>query len=82
MAQGQQRPASSKTFDIGGIKKKLTAAGVKDVGQNKLCVPFQFMYALSSNFADGDKRLAHAHRFCSNTSSKHHDSATRKRKSS
>ena len=70
------RLASTKTFDVGGTKKELTAAGVKDASPTKLCVPFQFMYALSSNFADDDKRLDYAHRFCSNTGSKHHDSAT------
>ena len=55
--QGQNgRPASSKTFAVAGIKKELTAAGI-DVGPSKLCVPFQFMYAMSSNFGDDDKRL-------------------------
>ena len=58
------RPASSKTFDVAAVKKELTAAGVKDVSARKLCVPFQFMYALSSTFADDDKRLAYAYRFC------------------
>ena len=43
---------------------------------SKLCVGFQFMYALSSNFDDDDKRLAYAHRFCAHAGSKHHDSVT------
>ena len=75
--QGQGgRPASTKTFDVAGIKKELIAAGVKDVSASKLCVPFQFMYAMSTNNTDDDKRLAHAHRFCNNTSHKHHNSVT------
>ena len=47
-----------------------------DVGPSKLCVPFQFMYALSTNNTDDDKRLAYAHRFCSNARHKHHNSVT------
>ena len=32
-----------------GVKKELTAAGATDVvGPSKLCVPFQFMYAMST----------------------------------
>ena len=34
------------------------------------------MYAMSSNFGDDDKRLAYAHRFCSNTRHGHHNSVT------
>ena len=67
------RPASTKTFDAGAIKKELAAAGVS---ATKICVPFQFMYALSSTFPDDDKRLAYAHRFCHNQSHAHHKSVT------
>ena len=70
----QGQPASKKTFDVAAIKKSLLAAG--NAGANKLCVGFQFMYALSSSFDDDDKRLAHAHRFCAHSSSRHHDSVT------
>ena len=70
-----QRP-STKTFDVAAIKKSLLAAGNADVSASKLCVGFQFMYALSSNFDDDDKRLAYAHRFCAHAGSKHHDSVT------
>ena len=70
------RDESDRTFDVSGVKKELLAAGVKDVGGNKLCVPFQFMYALSSSFTDDDRRLAHAHRFCSNTRHSNHNSVT------
>ena len=69
-----ERP-STKTFDVAAIKKSLIAAGNADVSA-KLCVGFQFMYALSSNFEDDDKRLAYAHRFCAHAGSKHHDSVT------
>ena len=69
---GQQ--ASTKTFDVAAIKKSLLASG--NAGASKLCVGFQFMYALSSRFDDDDKRLAHAHRFCAHASSRHHDSVT------
>ena len=73
--QGQGgRPASTKTFDVAGIKKELTAAGVKDVSASKLCVPFQFMYAMSTNFGDDDYRLAHAYRFCPCPNDHGHDS--------
>ena len=68
--------ASTKTFDLAAVKKSLTAAGNADVSATKLCVGFQFMCALSSNFDDDDKRSAYAHRFCSHASSKHHDSVT------
>ena len=44
--------------------------------RSKLCVPFQFMYALSTTFTDDDKRLAHAHRFCNNPRHQHHNSVT------
>jgi hypothetical protein len=70
------RPKEAKTFDVAGIKKELTAAGVKDVSTSKLCVPFQFMYALSTSITDDDKRLAHAHRFCHHPQHKHHNSVT------
>ena len=70
------RPASTKTFAVDGVKKELTAAGVKDVSASKFCVPFQFMYAMSSNFADDDKRLAYAHRFCNKARHAHHNSVT------
>ena len=63
-------------FGMVGVKKELTAAGNSDVSATKLCVPVQFIYALSPNFGDDDKRLAYAHRFCSNTGAKHHDSVT------
>ena len=69
---GQQ--PSKKTFDVTAIKKSLLAAG--NASASKLCVGFQFMYALSSNFEDDDKRLAYAHRFCAHAGSKHHDSVT------
>ena len=69
---GQQ--SSTKTFDVAAIKKSLLASG--NAGASKLCVGFQFMYALSSRFDDDDKRLAHAHRFCAHASSRHHDSVT------
>ena len=68
------RPPGSSTSS--GVKKELTAAGVKDVSASKLCVPFQFMYALSTTFTDDDKRLAHARRFCGNSRHQHHNSVT------
>ena len=58
------RQDTSKTFAVDGIKKELTAAGVSNVSSSKLCVPFQFMYAMSTTITDDDKRLAYAHRFC------------------
>ena len=70
------REATTRKFDVGGLKKELSAAGVKDVSASKLCVPFQFMYALSTTFTDDDKRLAHAHRFCSSSRHRHHNSVT------
>ena len=70
------RPEATRKFDVSGVKKELLAAGVKDVGMTKLCVPFQFMYALSTSFTDDDRRLAHAHRFCSNTRHSDHNSVT------
>ena len=70
------REATTRKFDVGGLKKELSAAGVKDVSASKLCVPFQFMYALSTTFTDDDKRLAHAHRFCSCSRQQHHNSVT------
>ena len=70
------REATTRKFDVGGLKKELSAAGVKDVSASKLCVPFQFMYALSTTFTDDDKRLAHAHRFCSSSRHQHHNSVT------
>ena len=75
--RGQKgREATTRKFDVGGLKKELSAAGVKDVSASKLCVPFQFMYALSTTFTDDDKRLAHAHRFCSSSRHQHHNSVT------
>ena len=70
------RPASTKTFDAGGVKRELIAAGVTDVSKRKLCVLFQFMYALSATWADDDKRLAYAHRFCACPKDRYHNSAT------
>ena len=70
------KEASSKTFAVNAIKKELTAAGVSDLGPSKLCVPFQFMYALSTANTDDDSRLAYAHRFCHNPRHKHHNSVT------
>ena len=70
------RDASTRKFDVGGVKKELLAAGVKDVSAAKLCIPFQFMYALSTSFTDDDRRLAHAHRFCSNSRHSGHNSVT------
>ena len=70
------RDATIRKFDVGGLKKELTAAGVKDVSSGKLCVPFQGMYALSTTFTDDDKRLAHAYRFCGNPRHQHHNSVT------
>jgi hypothetical protein len=70
------RDASTRKFDVSGVKKELLAAGVKDVSANKLCVPFQFMYALSTSFTDDDRRLAHAHRFCNNSRHSGHNSVT------
>ena len=67
------RPASTKTFDAGAVKKELAA---DSVNVTKICVPFQFMYALSSNNRDDDKRLAYAHRFCHNPRHAHHNSVT------
>ena len=70
------QPPSSKKFDLTGVKKDLSAAGAKDLSPNKLCVGFQIMYALSSNFADDDKRLAYAYRFCPCPKSGAHNSVT------
>ena len=68
--------ASTKTFDLAAVKKSLAAASNADVSATKLCVGFQFMCALSSNFNDDDKWSAYAHRFCSHASSKHYASVT------
>ena len=76
IAGAKGRPESTRKFDVAGIKKELLAAGVKDVSSTKLCVPFQFMYALSTSFTDDDRRLAHAHRFCNNTRHSDHNSVT------
>ena len=68
--------ASTKKFHLAAVKKSLYAAGNADASASRLCIGFQFMYALSSNFDDDDKRSAYAHRFCAHASSKHHDSVT------
>ena len=70
------RNEATRKFGVGGVKKELTAAGVKEVSPSKLCVPFQFMYALSTTFSDDNRRLAYAHRFCSNPRHQHHNSVT------
>ena len=70
------QPPSSKKFDLTAVKKELRAAGVKGVSSNKLCVGFQFMCALSSNFADDDRRLAYAYRFCSCPNNAAHNPVT------
>ena len=70
------QPPESKKFDLTGVKKDLSAAGVKDVSPHKLCVGFQFMYAMSTNFVDDDTRLAYAYRFCPCPKSGAHNSVT------
>ena len=58
------------------MRKDVVAAGAKDLSSSKLCVAVQFMYALSSNFDDEDKRLAYAYRFCPCPKSGPHNSVT------
>ena len=67
------RPAVDKTFDTGAAMKELAAAGVN---VSKMCVSFQFMYALSTSFTDDDRRLASAHRFCNRHTHADHNSVT------
>ena len=67
------RAETDKTFDVGAIKNELTAAGAN---VRKMCVPFQFMYAMSTSFTDDDRRLVHAHRFCGQHTHADHNSVT------
>ena len=56
------KPECIRSFDAGGVKAAFADFGVENA--DKICVPLQFMYAISMNFGDGDFRLAHAYRFC------------------
>ena len=57
------KPESARSsFDAGAVKADLAELGAENA--DDICAPFQFMYALSSNFGDDDGRLAHAYRFC------------------
>ena len=66
------KPESVRSFDAAGIKADLANFGVENV--DEICVPFQFMYAMSTNFGDDDYRLAHAYRFCPCPHDHGHDS--------
>ena len=66
------KPESVRSFDAAGIKADLADFGVENA--DEICVPFQFMYAMSTNFGDDDYRLAHAYRFCPCPHDHGHDS--------
>ena len=51
----------------------LVESGVENA--DEICMPFQFMYAMSSSFGDDGDRLAHAYRFCPCPQHDGHDSA-------
>ena len=66
------KPESMRSFGAGGVKADLADFGVENA--DEICVPFQFMYAMSTNFGDDDYRLAHAYRFCPCPHDDGHDS--------
>ena len=66
------KPESVRSFDAAGVKADLADFGVENA--DEICVPFQFMYAMSTNFGDDDYRLAHAYRFCPCPHDDGHDS--------
>ena len=66
------KPESVRSFDAAGVKADLADFGVENA--DEICVPFQFMYAMSTNFGDDDYRLAHAYRFCPCPHDHGHDS--------
>ena len=65
-------PESVRSFDAAGVEADLADFGVENA--DEICVPFQFMYAMSTNFGDDDHRLAHAYRFCPCPHDHGHDS--------
>ena len=66
------KPENIRSFDAGALKADLADSGVENAGD--ICVPFQFMYAMSSNFGDDDSRLARAYHFCPCPQHDSHDS--------
>jgi len=65
-------PECVRSFDAGVVMATLADFGVENV--DEICVPFQFMYAMSTNFGNDDYRLAHAYRFCPCPHDHGHDS--------
>ena len=65
-------PERVRSFDAGAVKATLADLGVENA--DEICVPFQFMYAMSTSFGDDDYRLAHAYRFCPCPHDHGHDS--------
>ena len=49
------KPECVRSFDAGGVKADLAEFGVENT--DEICVLFQFMYAMSTNFGDDDNRL-------------------------
>ena len=65
-------PERVRSFAAGAVKATLADLGVENA--DEICVPFQFMYAMSTSFGDDDYRLAHAYRFCPCPHDHGHDS--------
>ena len=66
-------PKCTRSFDAGAVKADLTESGVENA--DEVYVPFQFKYAMSSNFGDDGNRLTRAYRYCPCPQHDGHDSA-------